>query len=74
MIGVPQANLQRLLKEHHERDPLVKQSLLETAAFIKVQEGYPQFFNKTEQSNLKCIEVLPGSSKIGILDIYESLS
>jgi hypothetical protein len=48
MMGVPVANLQMLLKEHHERDPLVKQSICENVAFTKVQEGYPLFYPVTE--------------------------
>jgi hypothetical protein len=41
MLGMPFTSLVMLMKEHHERDPLVKQSLHENASFIKIQEGYP---------------------------------
>lgn len=37
-----------LLKDHHERDPLVKTSVHEHVSFIKLQEGYPIFFSDTE--------------------------
>jgi hypothetical protein len=45
MLGVPLSNLHMLLKEHYERDPLVKQSVYENVSFIKLQEGYPNFLN-----------------------------
>ena len=41
MLGLPIQNLQMMLKEHHERDPLVKQTISESNSFIKLQEGYP---------------------------------
>jgi hypothetical protein len=36
MLGMPFTSLVMLMKEHHERDPLVKQSLHENASFIKI--------------------------------------
>ena len=51
---MPISSLKMLLKDHTDRDPLVKQSIHENTSFIKVQEGYPIFFVDTEitQSNL----------------------
>jgi len=40
-LGIPYADLEILLKDHHERDHLVRQSLHEHVAFIKTSEGYP---------------------------------
>lgn len=48
MLGMPSSSLQMLLKQHNERDPLVKQSIHEHVSFIKLQEGYPIFMSQTE--------------------------
>ena len=40
-MGIPYANLEILLRDHHERDPLVRQSVHEHVAFVKTSEGYP---------------------------------
>ena len=40
-LGIPYSTLELLLKDHHERDHLVRQSLHENVAFIKTSEGYP---------------------------------
>lgn len=40
-LGIPYANLEILLRDHHERDPLVRQSVHEHVAFVKTSEGYP---------------------------------
>ena len=52
MLGMPYSSLLMLMKEHHERDPIVKTSIHEHVSFIKVQEGYPIFFF-IEQSRSK---------------------
>ena len=36
MLGMPFSSLLMLMKEHHERDPLVKQSIHEHVSFIKL--------------------------------------
>ena len=36
MLGMPFSSLVMLMKEHHERDPLVKQSIHEYVSFIKL--------------------------------------
>ena len=36
MLGMPYISLQRLMKDHHERDPLVKQSIHEHISFTKI--------------------------------------
>lgn len=61
-----------LMKEHHERDPLVRTAIHEHVSFIKIQEGYPQFIYKTAvvQNLIKFNEE---SESIGLLDFYESL-
>ena len=63
-----------LLKDHHERDPLVKQSIHEHVSFIKLQEGYPVFLTETEISKVNKIQLVPKGSEIGLLEMYESLS
>ena len=47
MLGMPFSSLLMLMKEHHERDPLVKTSIHEHVSFIKIQEGYPVFIYDT---------------------------
>lgn len=42
-LGIPFSSLQMLMKEHHERDPVIRQAIHENVSFIKIQEGYPQF-------------------------------
>jgi len=57
------------MKEHHERDQLVKQSLHENVAFIKVSEGYPEYHshNAVQLNKFKFNEF---SREIGVLDFY----
>lgn len=74
MLGMPISSLKMLLKDHNERDPLVKQSIHEHVSFIKLQEGYPIFSQETEGNKANKIQLVPGSNYIGILEIYESLS
>lgn len=74
MLGMPISSLKMLLKDHNERDPMVKQSIHEHVSFIKLQEGYPIFFTDTEISKNNKVKVVPGSESIGMLEIYESLS
>ena len=45
-MQIPLKNLEMMLKDHHERDPLVKQSIHEHNAFVKVHEGYPHPFDQ----------------------------
>jgi hypothetical protein len=40
-IGVPFSKLELILKDHHERDHLVRQTVHENVSFIKITEGYP---------------------------------
>lgn len=47
MLGMPFSSLEMLMKQHHERDPVVKASLHENVSFIKIQEGYPVFIYNT---------------------------
>lgn len=75
MLGVPFSSLEMLMKQHHERDPVVKTSLHEHVSFIKIQEGYPIFIYDTaikEQNKIRINS--EGSRDIGILDFYESLA
>ena len=48
-LGMPYSSLQMLMKDHHERDPLVRQAIHEHVSFIKIQEGYPQFIYDSAQ-------------------------
>ena len=75
MLGVPFSSLEMLMKQHHERDQVVKVSLHEHVSFIKIQEGYPIFIYDTavKEQNKVCLNS-EGGRKIGILDIYESLA
>lgn len=43
-------------------------------SFIKLQEGYPVFYSPTEVRKENMVQVAPGCNKIGILEIYESLT
>ena len=49
MLGMPASSLQMLMKSVNERDPITKTSIHENVSFIKLQEGYPIFFNETEE-------------------------
>ena len=71
-IGIPYTNLEILLKDHHERDPLVRQSLHENVAFIKTSEGYPRFIYNNAKKEKK-VRFTPQSQSIGLLDFYQSL-
>jgi hypothetical protein len=62
-----------MLKEHHERDPLVKQTISENNSFIKLHEGYPIFYAKTEMKKIHDIQVTPTANPCQILEIFESL-
>lgn len=75
MLGVPFSSLEMLMKQHHERDTVVKTSLHEHVSFIKIQEGYPIFIYDTAvkaQNKVRLNE--DGGREIGILDFYESLA
>ena len=75
MLGIPFSSLEMLMKQHHERDPVVKTSLHENVSFIKIQEGYPIFINETAVKAQNKIRINNESSReIGILDFYESLA
>lgn len=71
-LGIPLPDLKALLEPHHERDHLVRQSVHEHISFIKMNEGYPQFFSHsaTQRSKFKFTE---HSEEVGVLDFYESL-
>ena len=63
------------MKQHHEKDPVVKTSLHEHVSFIKIQEGYPIFIYDTAIKAQNKVKINPeGSREIGILDFYESLA
>jgi len=61
-----------MMKDHHERDQLVKQSLHENVAFIKVNEGFPEYLshNAVQLNKIKFSEQ---SKEIGVLDFFSSL-
>lgn len=59
MLGIPFSSLQMLLKEHHEKDPSVKQSIHEHVSFIKLQEGYPLFFSESNQDKHNFVTTVP---------------
>jgi hypothetical protein len=69
---IPVENLKQMMEQHHERDHLVRQSIHEQVAFIKMSEGYPQHLshNSSQQDGFKYTEK---SESIGVLDFYESL-
>lgn len=73
MLGMPFSSLLMLMKEHHERDPLVKQSIHEHVSFIKLQEGYPVFVDPKSTKKQNKVRVTTEGKEIGILDFYESL-
>ena len=73
MLGMPFAPLLMLMKEHHERDPLVKQVIHENVSFIKLQEGYPTFVFNTAIKKQNKVRITSEGKEIGILDFYESL-
>ena len=74
MLGMPFSSLLMLMKEHHERDPLVKTSIHEHVSFIKIQEGYPAFVYDTAVKKQNKVKMTAEGRPIGILDFYESLS
>lgn len=75
LLGMPFSSLLLLVKDHHEREPTVKSSIGESTSFTKLQEGYPVFFTHTsEQKQQNIVSLVPGGRRIGILDLYESLS
>ena len=74
MLGMPFSSLLMLMKEHHERDPLVKTSIHEHVSFIKIQEGYPAFVYDTAVKKQNKVQLTAEGRPIGILDFYESLS
>lgn len=74
MLGMPYSSLLMLMKEHHERDPVVRQTLHEHTSFIKVQEGYPMFIYDTAVKKQNKVRIVEQGKEIGILDFYESLS
>lgn len=63
-----------LMKEHHERDPLVKTAIHEHVSFIKIQEGYPIFLYDTAVKQQNKVKLTSESRPVGILDFYESLT
>ena len=73
MLGMPFSSLVMLMKEHHERDPLVKQSMHEHVSFIKIQEGYPMFLYDTAVKKQNKIKLTKESKEIGMLDFYDGL-
>lgn len=74
MLGVPFSSLEMLMKQHHERDPIVKTTLHENVSFIKIQEGYPIFLYDTAVKAQNKVQLTEEGSPIGILDFYESLA
>jgi hypothetical protein len=52
-MGIPYERLEILMHEHHERDQVVRQSLHENVAFIKMSEGYPQFLYKNASKKVE---------------------
>lgn len=75
MLGVPFSSLEMLMKQHHERDPVVKTSLHEHVSFIRIQEGYPIFIYETAVKSQNKVRLTPESTRdVGILDFYESLA
>jgi len=74
MLGMPFSSLVMLMKEHHERDPLVKQSIHEHVSFIKLQEGHPAFIHDSAVKKQNKIRITKDSKEIGILDFYDGLA
>ena len=74
MLGIPYSSLLMLMKEHHERDPVVRQTLHEHTSFIKIQEGYPIFIYETAIKKQNKVKMVEQAKEIGILDFYESLA
>lgn len=74
MLGMPFSSLLMLMKEHHERDPLIKTTIHEHVSFIKIQEGYPTFIYDTAVKQQNKVKMTGQGRPIGILDFYESLS
>lgn len=62
------------MKDHKERDPMVKQSIHEHVSFIKIEEGYPLFMYDMADKQNNTIAFTSSSDRVGILDFYESLA
>ena len=73
-LGIPFQSLEMMMKEHFEKDPMVKQTIHEHVSFIKIEEGYPIFLQDNTDKLNNTIKLTPGSDRIGILDFYESLA
>jgi hypothetical protein len=72
-IGLPDESLEAMLKDHHERDQLVRVSVHENASFVKVSEGYPHYIYKQAGSAKNAFKFHEGGASIDLLDFYEGL-
>ena len=63
MLGIPFSSLEMLMKQHHERDPVVKTSLHENVSFVKIQEGYPIFMYDTSVKAQNKVTLNPESGR-----------
>ena len=72
-IGLPEADLEAILKDHHERDHLVRVSVHENTSFVKVSEGYPHYIAKQAGSSKNQFKFHEQGQSIDLLDFYEGL-
>lgn len=62
-----------MLKDHHERDQLVRVSVHENTSFVKMAEGYPHYIYKQAGSTKNAFKFHPNGAAIDLLDFYEGL-
>jgi hypothetical protein len=51
VLGLPEITADDLFKKNREKEPIVIDALRQQARFIKIEEGYPRFFEKDEILN-----------------------
>ena len=51
VLGLPEITADDLFKKNREKEPIFIDALRQQARFIKIEEGYPHFFNQNEVLN-----------------------
>jgi hypothetical protein len=51
VLGLPEITADDLFKKNREKEPIVIDALRQQSRFIKIEEGYPRFFEKDEILN-----------------------
>lgn len=51
VLGLPEITADDLFKKNREKEPIVIDALRQQARFVKIEEGYPHFIEKTDILN-----------------------